>query len=149
MAAAERDRRIAADEPFALRLDADRAARAVGRPLTWTDAEAGEQTCNPAGHGDVVLARKDVPTSYHLSVTVDDALQGVTHVIRGTDLFHATQVHRLLQALLGLPTPAYRHHPLLLDDSGVRLAKRHGSKTLADLRGEGLTPDDVRRRAGL
>ena len=149
MSAAERDSRIAAGTPFALRLDAARATRAVGRPLTWTDAEAGEQTCDPASHGDVVIARKDVPTSYHLSVTVDDALQGVTDVIRGTDLFHATQVHRLLQALLGLPTPTYKHHPLLLDDSGIRLAKRHGSKTLADLRGEGLTPDDVRRLAGL
>ncbi len=146
---AERDRRIAAGTPFALRLDAAGAARAVGRRLTWTDAEAGEQICDSANHGDVVLARKDVPTSYHLSVTVDDALQGVTDVIRGTDLFHATQVHRLLQALLDLPTPAYRHHPLLLDGSGVRLAKRHGSKTLADLRGEGLTPADVRRQAGL
>ena len=110
----------------------------LGEELTWHDAFAGTVRADPASHGDVVLARKDAPASYHLAVTVDDAAQGVTHVVRGRDLFAATHVHRLLQALLDLPTPDYRHHPLLTDAAGNRLAKRHGAPTLAKLRAQGV-----------
>jgi glutamyl-Q tRNA(Asp) synthetase len=127
-----------ASEPHAWRLDAARAAAEAG-PLYWRDGDT-EVQAEPAGHGDVVLARKDAPTSYHLAVTVDDAAQGVTDVVRGRDLYAATDVHRLLQALLGLPTPHYHHHPLLLDAGGRRLAKRHGAPTLADLRAAGADP---------
>jgi glutamyl-Q tRNA(Asp) synthetase len=113
-----------------------RAVELVG-PLTWRDATAGTVIARPERFGDVVLARKDAPTSYHLAVTVDDAAQGITDVIRGRDLFDATDVHRLLQALLGLPTPRYHHHALLTGPDGERLAKRHGPPTLADLRASG------------
>ena len=102
--------------------------------LWWHDAHAGHVRADPAAAGDVVLARKDAPASYHLAVTVDDAAQGITHVVRGVDLFAATHVHRLLQALLGLPTPEYRHHPLLAGPDGSRLAKRHGAPSLEALR---------------
>jgi glutamyl-Q tRNA(Asp) synthetase len=102
--------------------------------LTWHDAFAGRILADPASAGDVVLARKDAPASYHLAVTVDDAAQGITHVVRGVDLFAATHVHRLLQALLGLPTPEYRHHPLLTGPDGTRLAKRHGAPSLEAMR---------------
>ena len=133
--APEIDAQLAAGEPFAWRLDM--AAAAVGHPgLTWHDEIAGPQVATPETAGDVVLWRKDAPASYHLAVTVDDAAQGVTHVVRGRDLFAATHVHRLLQAMLDLPTPIYRHHALLTDASGDRLAKRHGAPTLADLRGD-------------
>ena len=110
---------------------------AVGRataPLLWHDEIAGEIVADPSAHGDVILARKDAPASYHLAVTVDDTAQGVTHVVRGVDLFAATDVHRLLQALLGLPTPIYRHHALLVGADGQRLAKRHGAPTLESVR---------------
>lgn len=106
--------------------------------MGWHDAFAGPQLADPLSHGDVVLARKDAPASYHLAVTVDDAAQGVTHVVRGVDLFESTHVHRLLQTLLGLPTPEYRHHSLLTDADGKRLAKRDGAPSLADLRAEGM-----------
>ena len=145
----ERARRIAAGDAFALRLDLEMALDAAGDGLTWHDADAGRMVCDPRPLGDVVLARKDTPTSYHLSVTVDDALQGISHVIRGRDLFHATHVHRLLQALLGLPTPAYRHHALLTNAEGVRLSKRDRAQTLHELRAAGASADDVRRMAGL
>lgn len=135
--------------PFALRLDMARALAAAGGPLLWHDAEHGPVTARPEGFGDVVLARKDVPASYHLSVTVDDALQGVTLISRGEDLRPATDIHRLLQALLGLPTPHYRHHPLLTDETGQRLAKRDRSSTIRALRESGASPEDVRRMAGL
>ena len=102
----------------------------------------------PEQWGDVVLARKDTPTSYHLAVVVDDALQGVTDVVRGKDLFHATSVHRLLQRLLGLPAPDYRHHELLLDARGEKLSKSRESKTLRELRAEGVTPREARAPAG-
>ena len=108
------------------------------RDLIWHDAHAGPILAIPEIHGDVVLARKDAPASYHLAVTLDDAAQGITHVVRGVDLFDSTHVHRLLQALLDLPTPQYHHHPLLTDASGKRLAKRDGAPTLADLRGQGM-----------
>ena len=110
----------------------------AGKDLWWHDATAGWIAADPAAHGDVILARKDAPASYHLAVTVDDAAQGVTDVVRGVDLFRATDVHRLLQALLGLPTPRYHHHPLLTGPDGARLAKRHGSPTLAAMREAGV-----------
>lgn len=154
MPAAERTRRLAAGEVYALRLDIEAACRHAGRwPLHWQDEQAGRQTVTPEllvqGFGDVVLARKEIPASYHLCVTHDDALQGVTLVTRGDDLFAATHLHRLLQALFGWPTPAYAHHPLLLNDSGERLAKRKNAPALRDLRKAGVTPAAVWRQAGL
>ncbi|WP_375391405.1 glutamate--tRNA ligase family protein [uncultured Sphingomonas sp.] len=121
-----------------------------GEELWWHDATVGWIEADPAAHGDVILARKDAPASYHLAVTVDDAAQGVTDVVRGVDLFAATHVHRLLQALLGLPTPRYHHHPLLTGPDGARLAKRHGSPTLAARRdaGEDGTQVAAALRAG-
>jgi len=139
----ERARRGAAGESFALRLDIARALESVGN-LSWEDEDHGLVTAEPGLRGDVVLARKDTPTSYHLAVTVDDARQGVTLVTRGADLFMATHIHRLLQALLDLPTPLYRHHKLLTDASGKRFAKRDKALTLRALREAGRTPDEVR-----
>ena len=133
----ERSRRMAA-EAHAWRLDVARAAAQAG-PLGWRDGEA-EVQAEPEAFGDVVLARKDAPVSYHLAVTLDDAAQGVTDIVRGRDLYQATHVHRLLQALLGLPTPSYHHHPLLTDADGQRLAKRNGAPTLAGLRDAGVDP---------
>lgn len=126
--------------PHSWRIDMARALAAVpggAAALGWDDAFAGHVAADPAAHGDVILARKDAPASYHLAVTVDDAAQGVTHVVRGADLFAATHVHRLLQALLGLPVPLYRHHALLAGPDGRRLAKRHGAPTLAAMREAG------------
>ena len=111
--------------------------------LEWHDATAGWVHADPLAAGDVVLARKETPTSYHLAVTVDDAAQGVTDVVRGIDLFEATHVHRLLQALLGLPTPRYHHHPLLIGPDGKRLAKRNGALPLAELRTQGADPTEL------
>ena len=144
---AARAARIAAGTPYALRLDVARALAATG-PLAWDDAEAGSVAADPASLGDVVLARKETPTSYHLAVTFDDAVQGVTLVTRGRDLFAATHVHRLLQALLGLPVPRWHHHALVRDEGGTRLAKRAGAPTLADLREVGTTPAGIRARLG-
>ncbi len=127
--AATRAERMAS-EPHAWRLDMTTALSRTG-PLDWHDTIAGTVVAGAAGAGDVVLARKDAPASYHLAVTIDDAAQGVTHVVRGVDLFAATHVHRLLQALLGLPTPVYHHHPLLTGPDGKRLAKRDGAPMLA------------------
>jgi glutamyl-Q tRNA(Asp) synthetase len=139
---------------FALRLDmAAACARAGG--LSWIergegpDGENGAVAVRPEAWGDVILARKETPTSYHLSVVIDDALQGVTEVVRGQDLFWSTSVHRLLQALLGLPTPAYRHHRLVLDGGGRKLAKSSQATGLRELRAGGATPADVRRLVGL
>ena len=132
-----REQRAAA-EPHAWRLDVAGAAAETG-PLYWEDGDT-EVPAEPQAFGDVVLARKDAPVSYHLAVTLDDAAQGVTDVVRGRDLYAATDVHRLLQALLGLPVPHYHHHPLLADAGGRRLAKRHGAPTLADLRAGGADP---------
>jgi glutamyl-Q tRNA(Asp) synthetase len=143
------ERAARADQPHALRLD---MARALIGGLTFeetgTGSQVGEGTiaADPARFGDVVLARKDAPTSYHLCVTHDDALQGVTLVTRGEDLKQATHVHRLLQALMGWPAPAYAHHRLLTDRSGRRLAKRDRAMTLRAMRQAGLTPDDIRER---
>ncbi len=136
---AERAARIAAGEPFALRLDMARAVAAVADPLWFEEEGEGPIRCIPAAFGDVVLGRKDAPASYHLCVTHDDALQGVTLVTRGEDLKSATHVHRLLQALMGWPTPLYAHHRLLTDPSGRRLAKRDRAATLRDLRAAGVT----------
>ncbi|OJX81922.1 MAG: tRNA glutamyl-Q(34) synthetase GluQRS [Magnetospirillum sp. 64-120] len=145
--AAERQDRMQAGQPFALRLDMAAAVAQVG-PLHWRDLDEGMQVAQPQMFGDVVLARKDTPTSYHLAVTWDDALQGVTLVTRGRDLFEATHVHRLLQALLDLPVPDYRHHGLLTDESGRRYAKRDRSLTIASLRASGHSPQQVRALAG-
>ncbi len=147
LAPSEREARMAAGAPFALRLDVARAVARVG-PQSWQDEVAGTIAADPLSHGDVVLARKDAPTSYHLAVTVDDTLQGVTLVTRGEDLFAATHVHRLLQALLGLPTPRYRHHPLITDANGRRFAKRDRAMTLRRLRETGCSPAEARAMAG-
>jgi glutamyl-Q tRNA(Asp) synthetase len=150
----ERRRLIDRGAPYALRLDMA-AARARAGDLTWTehgegpDGASGEVAARPEAWGDVILARKETPTSYHLSVVIDDALQGVTEVVRGRDLFHATSVHRLLQQLLGLPRPCYRHHRLLLNDSGQKLSKSTDATGLRELRAAGATPADIRRLIGL
>ncbi len=143
----EAERRSAAGEPHALRLQMEEAVRRTG-PLTWIDLERGEQRAEPQALGDVVLSRKDAPGSYHLAVTLDDAAQGVTLVTRGEDLIPATSVHRLLQALLGLPVPLWRHHGLLTDEEGRRFAKRDRAKTIRDLRAAGATPAEVRALSG-
>lgn len=144
--AAERAR-LAAAGTAALRLDMEKATMLAG-PLTWRDRGRGEMRAEPQRFGDVVLARKDTPASYHLAVTVDDHIQGVTLVTRGEDLFAATHVHRLLQALLGLDTPDYHHHRLLCDDSGRRYAKRDRALTLRALREAGRGAGEVRAMAG-
>ena len=128
--------------PHAWRLDVTRAMTKAGS-LRWHDARAGAVEARPDLLGDVVLARKDAPVSYHLAVTVDDAAQGVTDVVRGRDLFGSTHVHRLLQALLGLATPAYHHHALMTGPDGERLAKRDGALSLAELRAQGVDPEDI------
>jgi glutamyl-Q tRNA(Asp) synthetase len=143
----ERSARLDAGATYALRLDTQKAVARTGS-LVWTDLDAGVVDATPELFGDIVLARKDTPTSYHLSVTVDDHLQGVTLVTRGEDLRAATHVHRLLQALLGLDTPAYRFHKLLTDQAGRRLAKRDSAQTLRSLRENGKTPAEVRALAG-
>lgn len=143
----ERAERIARGDPWALRLDVAAACRQTG-PLRWHDRAQGWQEATPELLGDVVLARKDTPTSYHLSVTVDDHLQDVTLVTRGEDLFFATHLHRLLQTLLGYDPPDYHHHGLLRNASGERLAKRDRAQTLRSLRDEGRSPAEVRGLAG-
>ena len=150
----ERKRRIDAGEPYSLRLDMAAACACAGS-LTWAETGAGpnsETGCvqaDPAAWGDIVLARKDAPASYHLSVVVDDAAQAVTDVVRGRDLFHATGVHRLLQALLDLPEPRYHHHRLILDAGGRKLSKSTAATGLRELRAGGASPTDIRRRLGL
>jgi len=129
-------------EGFALRLKMDLAIERAG-PLNWSDLGKGEIIATPEIFGDVVLARKDVPTSYHLAVTIDDHIQGINLITRGEDLFEATHVHRLLQNLLDLDTPDYHHHPLLTDENGKRFAKRDKSLTLQQLRENGKTPEQV------
>ena len=143
----ERQRRIDRGEPHALRLDVARAARLAG-PLSWTDRLRGEQPATPEIFGDIVLARKDVPCSYHLAVTLDDALQGITLVTRGEDLLFASHIHRLLQALLGLAAPEYHHHELITGPNGKRLAKRDKSITIEALREAGKSPAEVIAMAG-
>ena len=145
LTAAERAEKIAGGADYALRLDVAAAVARTGT-LHWM-ADGCPIAVDPGALGDVVLARKDVPVSYHLAVTVDDALQGVTLVTRGVDLFAATHIHRLLQALLDLPTPAYRHHPLLLDASGKRLAKRDRALTVRAMRERGMSAVEILKEA--
>jgi glutamyl-Q tRNA(Asp) synthetase len=150
----QRARRLQSGEPFALRLDMT-AACAIAGDLTWIErgegpaGETGTVVARPEAWGDVILARRETPTSYHLAVAIDDALQGVTEVVRGSDLFWSTSVHRLLQALLGLPPPAYRHHRLVLDDACQKLSKSTGATGLRELRAGGASAADVRRLVGL
>lgn len=155
LAAEEEARRLAAGDPFAWRLSLDAAERALaGRELSFFEEGAGPNgehgliPADPASSGDIVLARKDVGVAYHLAVVVDDALQGVTHVIRGQDLYEASHVQRLLQALLDLPAPVYRHHRLLTGPDGKRFAKRDRAETLRDLRARGVTPLQLRQEMG-
>ncbi len=143
----ERARRIERGDAHALRLDVGQAMALCG-PLSFMDREAGRVAADPALLGDVVLSRKETPASYHLAVTVDDDVQGVTLVTRGLDLFHATHIHRLLQALLSLSVPEYHHHRLLTDEQGVRFAKRDQALTLRALRETGHSPEDVWCRIG-
>lgn len=138
----ERAERIAKGEPYALRLDVAKAMAAVGA-LTWKDRARGSFIAEPAVFGDVVLARKETPASYHLAVVVDDALQGITLVTRGEDLLPASHLHRLLQELLGLPVPEWQHHRLITDENGKRLAKRDDARSLRSLREAGWTPQQV------
>ena len=154
LASEERARLLESGVPYALRLDLA-AAGTRGHNLGWREqgegphGETGAVAARPQAWGDVVLARKETPTSYHLSVVIDDALQGVTEVVRGQDLFWSTSVHRLLQALLGLPQPAYRHHRLILDDEGRKLSKSTKATGLRELRAGGATPAEIRRLVGL
>ncbi|NEW99327.1 tRNA glutamyl-Q(34) synthetase GluQRS [Rhodopseudomonas sp. BR0G17] len=151
---AQRDELIAAGVPYALRLDMS-AAIALAGELSWQDlgegpdGETGTIAARPEAWGDVIIARKETPTSYHLSVVIDDALQGITEVVRGADLFWSTSVHRLLQHLLGLPAPVYRHHALLRDAEGRKLSKSTGSTGLRELRAAGVTPAEIRTLVGL
>ena len=151
-------RRKRAGQPFAMRLDMERALHLLKRggardTLTFTELDANGRpervAADPARWGDVVIQRRDVPTSYHLSVVVDDARQGITHVTRGRDLLAATDVHRLLQALLDLPEPLYHHHRLVTDEQGRKLAKSASDVGLKELRARGLTPHTIRRLVGL
>lgn len=150
----ERARRMAGDEPYALRLDMTEAVAGTGT-LKWTETgagpggETGIVSADPGAWGDVILARKESPTSYHLAVVVDDAAQGVTDVVRGCDLFFATAVHRLLQELLKLPAPRYHHHRLILDKDAKKLSKSTAATGLRELRKAGATPADIRRLVGL
>lgn len=144
----ERARRIAAGESYALRLDVAKAAGLVSSDLVWVDRAHGTFQARPGVFGDVVLARKDTPASYHLAVVVDDALQGITLVTRGEDLLEATHLHRLLQALLGLPVPEWQHHGLITDENGKRLAKRDDARSLRSLRAAGWTAERVREEIG-
>ncbi|HVJ47235.1 MAG TPA: tRNA glutamyl-Q(34) synthetase GluQRS, partial [Luteolibacter sp.] len=137
-----RQEKLAAGAAHAWRLDAEKASQMTG-PLTFTDLLHGEIEVDPFLLGDVVLARKDIGVAYHLAVVVDDDFQSITHVTRGEDLLSSTHVHRMLQKLLGLPEPVYLHHPLMLDENGKRLAKRHDALSIEAMRLSGLTPEDV------
>lgn len=137
-------------QKYAWRLNMGNALAHIQRPLTWFDEIHGSQLAKPEIFGDVILARKDTPTSYHLAVTLDDHIQKISHVIRGMDLFDATHIHVLLQELLGLAQPVYHHHPLIMDkDRGGKLAKTKGSLALKDLRDQGLTADEIIESTGL
>jgi glutamyl-Q tRNA(Asp) synthetase len=147
LSATEQEQRIAAGLPHAWRLNARKAASITG-PLTFRDLRFGSVEANPDLLGDVVLARKDIGTAYHLAVVVDDAFQQITHVTRGEDLLSSTHVHRQLQVLLDIPEPVYLHHPLVLDEHGKRLAKRHDALSLAALRESGMTAKETLARIG-
>jgi len=144
----ERQSRIAVGESCAMRLDVNRAVDQVGSKLEWIDLERGVQQAEPQILGDVVLVRKDIDCSYHLAVVVDDALQGVTRITRGADLFESTHLQRLLQAILGLNMPEYHHHSLICDKNGRRFAKRNDAETLCSLRRSGVTANEVREQLG-
>ena len=148
LSAAERARRIGAGEPYALRLDMAAALARGGAP-SWEEAGSGTIAADPAQWGDVILARKDTPASYHLAVTVDDAGQGITDVVRGQDLYHSTSVHRLIQSLLGFAAPRYHHHRLILDAEGRKLSKSTQATGLRELRGQGVTAAQIRKIVGL
>jgi glutamyl-Q tRNA(Asp) synthetase len=154
LSAGERQRLIESGLPYALRLDMA-AACARAKKLGWTDlgegpnGERGAVAARPEAWGDVILARKETPTSYHLSVVIDDALQGVTEIVRGEDLFWTTSVHRLLQQLLRLPQPVYRHHRLIRDEAGQKLSKSTQATGLRELRAAGATPTKIRQVVGL
>ncbi len=140
-----RNRRLSEGQPYALRLDSAKAAAGAG-PLSFQEQGEGQTGCisvDPLCFGDIVLARKDTPSAYHLAVVMDDAFQGVTLVTRGQDLFAATHIQRLLQTLLGLPEPAYAHHKLILDETGKKFSKRDRAVTLQALREQGATPRDI------
>lgn len=148
----ERQALLSSGQKHAWRLDMRQAIAEVGGPLAFDetgDGDRGELVADPAAWGDVILSRSDAPSSYHLSVVVDDALQGVTHVVRGLDLFASTSVHRLLQALLGLPTPIYHHHRLILGPDGRKLSKSAGDTGLLTLRQQGLSAAEIGRLVGL
>jgi glutamyl-Q tRNA(Asp) synthetase len=151
---AEAEARIAAGAPYALRIRMDKALALAG-PLSWREegegpnGESGTVEADPAAWGDFVVARKEVPTAYHLAVVVDDAAQGVTHVVRGRDLFFATAAHVLLQKLLGFPSPRYHHHALVTDEAGRKLSKSDRDTSLRALREAGATPEDIQRMIGI
>jgi glutamyl-Q tRNA(Asp) synthetase len=147
----ERDRRIGEGQPFSWRLNMERALKHVGEQLSWSETvpEKHVVQARPQDWGDVIIARKDMPTSYHLSVVIDDALQGITHVVRGKDLFHATSVHRLLQRLFDIEPPTYYHHALILDHDGEKLSKTRKDTALRSLRQEGVTPQEISGMVGL
>ena len=140
---AEREDKVASGQPYALRLDVAKAQHLAGSSLPWHDRTHGSFIAQPQIFGDVVLARKETPASYHLAVVVDDALQGITLVTRGEDLLPATHLHRLLQALLTLPVPEWKHHPLITDEHGKRLAKRDAARSIRSLRESDWTPKKV------
>jgi glutamyl-Q tRNA(Asp) synthetase len=144
-----RRERLGRGEPAALRIRMEQASAAAPEALAWREGmgDAPQVPAHPAAWGDAVLRRKEFPASYHIAVVVDDAAQGVTHVVRGRDLYHATSLHRLLQTLLALPAPTYLHHRLITDAGGEKLSKSRSSPALADLRAAGLPPEDVRRMA--
>ncbi|MEG3641299.1 tRNA glutamyl-Q(34) synthetase GluQRS [Magnetococcus sp. PR-3] len=147
LSSGEQGERLMSGASHALRLDMTQAIALLAQPLYWVDGDREEEiTATPEMFGDVVLARKDSPTSYHLAVTVDDHIQKISHVVRGADLREATHVHRLLQALLGLQTPIYHHHGLMTDEQGKRYAKRDKSLTLRALRASGVTVDEIKAR---
>jgi glutamyl-Q tRNA(Asp) synthetase len=152
MSEEERVHRLNAGQNAALRINMDEAMGLAGMRLGWCEFGEGDAprdvSAEPALWGDAVIGRKDIPASYHIAVVVDDALQGITDVVRGQDLFDATSLHRLLQALLDLDAPHYHHHTLLRDSSGDKLSKSARAKSLRSLRAEGFTPQDVRRRLG-
>jgi glutamyl-Q tRNA(Asp) synthetase len=154
LAPEQRTRLLQSGVPYALRLDMAAACARAG-DLSWVErgegpkGETGIVTADPTAWGDIIIARKQMPTSYHLSAVVDDAQQGITEVVRGEDLFWATSVHRLLQQLLGLPQPTYRHHRLIRDADGQKLSKSTKATGLRELRATGMTPADIRRRVGL
>ncbi|MHC1547866.1 tRNA glutamyl-Q(34) synthetase GluQRS [Phyllobacterium sp. K27] len=147
----EQQERIAAGHPYAWRLNMDHALDTAGRELVWQEFGSHENKVNarPQGWGDVIIARRDIPTSYHLSVVLDDALQGITHVVRGKDLYHATSVHRLLQCLFGIDPPLYHHHRLILDDDGNKLSKSRKDTSLRSLREQGVTRQEICDLIGL